>query len=320
MASNQDNAQAPGRQARRIEMIALLILALLALADLGTILYLKHQPVAVPPTPSPAATNAAVPAGPEFDVVRVDPQGNAVLAGRAVPGAKVTVLDNGKPLGTVTADAQGAFVLLPATPLPPGQHEITMTETLPGGIVRAGDQTASINLPGDGGQVLTVLSGPGGSTVLSGQGPAAGTLGLGAVDYDTSGHAIFSGTAPAGAKVTLSLGDTPLGSAVADAKGRWAITAPTPAASGTLTLNGTTRDGTALAAVTQPFAAETLRTALEAGHVIITPGDNLWLIARHVYGHGIMYTLIYTANSSKIRDPNLIFPGQTFVLPRNKAN
>jgi nucleoid-associated protein YgaU len=40
------------------------------------------------------------------------------------------------------------------------------------------------------------------------------------------------------------------------------------------------------------------------------------LIARHVYGHGTLYTLIYKANSTLIHDPNLIFPGQAFSIPK----
>lgn len=323
MASKQEPAPPSPGPRRKAGLIALLVLACLALADLGTILYLQHHrsppPPASPPAPAPQPA-AASPAGPQFDVVRVDPQGNSVLAGRAVPGATVTILDNGKPLGTVTADAQGAFVLLPSALLPPGAHDITMSEKLPNGTVVAGSQTAAVNLPGHGGQALTVLSGPKGSAVLSGQGPAPGTLGLGAVDYDTAGHAVFSGTAPAGAKVTLHLGNTAIGSAVADAAGRWRIRAATPAKRGTLVLTATAPGGAALPAVAVPFAPETLKTALAAGHVLIAPGDSLWLIARQVYGQGTMYTLIYAANAGQIHNPNLIFPGQSFVLPRNKAH
>lgn len=323
MASNQQNDTGkPPLPGRRIELMALLVLAGLVLADLGTILYLRHPRAPAPPPPPsvPLSPVAQSPGGPEFDVVRVDPQGNAVLAGRAVPGAVVTIMDNGKVLGTVTADAQGAFVLLPGNPLQQGAHDITMSETLPNGTVLTGTESAAVNVPGNGGQVLTVLSGANGSAVLSGQGPAAGTLGLGAVDYDTAGHAIFSGTAPAGAKVNLSLGNMVIGSTVADAAGRWHLTAPTPATGGMLVLNATSSAGTKLPVISEPFAPETLKAALADGHVVIAPGDCLWLIARHVYGQGTMYTLIYTANTSQIHNPNLIFPGQSFVLPRNKAN
>jgi nucleoid-associated protein YgaU len=319
MASKQDNTEASPASGRKIELIALLVLAGLALADLGTILYLRLQRTAPPPPPVAQIQPALAPTGPEFDVVRVDPQGNTVLAGRAVPGAQVTVKDNGAVLGTITADAQGAFVLLPATPLAPGAHNITMSEKLPDGTSIASTESASVSVPGNGGQVLTVLSGENGSTVLSGQGPKAGTLALGAVDYDTSGHSLFSGTAPAGAKVTLSLGDKPIGIATADAKGQWHLIAPT-LGPGMLVLNATGADGKQLPVATVPFAPKTLKDALESGQVVITPGDCLWLVAKRAYGEGTKYTLIYAANAGQIHDPNLIFPGQSLVLPTNKAN
>lgn len=55
---------------------------------------------ATPPAAPPASESAKLPS---FDVVRVNPQGDAVIAGRAAPGAEVTVLDGEKPLGKVTA-------------------------------------------------------------------------------------------------------------------------------------------------------------------------------------------------------------------------
>lgn len=52
-----------------------------------------------------------------------------------------------------------------------------------------------------------------------------------------------------------------------------------------------------------------------AGKAIIRRGDNLWTIARRVYGEGIKYTTIYEANTGQIRDPHRIYPGQVFDLP-----
>jgi nucleoid-associated protein YgaU len=49
--------------------------------------------------------------------------------------------------------------------------------------------------------------------------------------------------------------------------------------------------------------------------VVIQPGDNLWTIARRTYGAGWEYTLIYRANRDQIADPDLIYPGQVFVVP-----
>lgn len=48
---------------------------------------------------------------------------------------------------------------------------------------------------------------------------------------------------------------------------------------------------------------------------IVKKGDCLWKIAKHFYGNGSLYTKIYNANRGKIKNPNLIFPGQVFIIP-----
>jgi nucleoid-associated protein YgaU len=300
----------------------MIALALIALAALGGLVYLGARPdwQPTPPTPPPAATaNAPTPkpAVPEFDVVRVDSSGNAVIAGRAAPGALVTIKRGTAVLGTVTADAAGAFAFLPDAPLPPGAQQLSLSETLPNGAVVNGQVSAAVDVPASaGGTALSVLSGPNGSTVQSGQGPQPGQLAMGTVDYDANGHAIFSGTAPAGAHIAVSLGEKKIGTVVAGADGTWRLTAKVPANSGTLNLDATDAHGNMLPAVAAPFALETLPNALAEGHVVIAPGQNLWLIARRVYGRGMLYTLIYEANNGQIRNPNLIFPGQAFAIPR----
>ena len=44
-------------------------------------------------------------------------------------------------------------------------------------------------------------------------------------------------------------------------------------------------------------------------------GDSLWNIAKKIYGDGSKYTKIYEANKDKIKNPNLIYPDQTLVIP-----
>lgn len=47
----------------------------------------------------------------------------------------------------------------------------------------------------------------------------------------------------------------------------------------------------------------------------VVKGDCLWNIALKYYGKGALYTRIYDANRSKIKDPHWIYPGQVFVIP-----
>ena len=61
--------------------------------------------------------------------------------------------------------------------------------------------------------------------------------------------------------------------------------------------------------------AEPAEAALASGKLVVQPGNSLWRISRLTYGEGIRYTLIYAANRERIRDPDLIYPGQVLALP-----
>lgn len=68
---------------------------------------------------------------------------------------------------------------------------------------------------------------------------------------------------------------------------------------------GSAQAGAGSAGEAKPAEPETL---------IIRRGDNLWMIAKRLYGKGIRYSTIYQANTDQIRNPDLIYPGQVFVI------
>ena len=47
----------------------------------------------------------------------------------------------------------------------------------------------------------------------------------------------------------------------------------------------------------------------------VSRGDSLWRLSQVTYGAGMRYAVIYKANREQIRNPNLIYPGQIFVIP-----
>lgn len=47
----------------------------------------------------------------------------------------------------------------------------------------------------------------------------------------------------------------------------------------------------------------------------VKSGDCLWNIAKKYYGNGAQYTKIYNANRDKIKNANLIYPGQVLTIP-----
>jgi len=94
-----------------------------------------------PPAPGTSASPAdpmTGPAGPaavepSFDIVRVEPDGRAVLAGRAAPDARIIIRDGTSVVGEATADARGEWMLVPGQPLRPGGRELSLDARNPGG-------------------------------------------------------------------------------------------------------------------------------------------------------------------------------------------
>ena len=69
-------------------------------------------------------------------------------------------------------------------------------------------------------------------------------------------------------------------------------------------------------AVTRTVTTNNTAVAKPSGqNYTVKRGDCLWNIAKRFYGHGAKYTTIYNANRSKIRNPNLIYPGQVLWIP-----
>lgn len=50
--------------------------------------------------------------------------------------------------------------------------------------------------------------------------------------------------------------------------------------------------------------------------ITVQPGLTLWAIARDNFGEGTMYVQVFEANRDKIKDPDLIYPGQVFTVPK----
>ncbi len=298
----------------------LLLGLLLAGAGIAGGLALRRSP----PVPLPAAPLGAGPAllTPSFDIVRVSPDGGAVLAGRAAPGATITVRRAGQAIGEAQADGQGAWVLVPAARLPPGAGEITLASRDPAGREAAADAPVLVVVPQAATSLpaIALLTPPAApARLLQAPGGTPGrALGLGAVDYDEHGAIRFSGTAPPNASVRVYVDDAPVGDAVAGQDGRWDLTPPGAVPPGThrLRLDQLTAAGQVAGRMELPFQREAMAvTQLAPGQVVVQPGQTLWRIARRSYGAGTRYTVIFLANRDQIRDAALIYPGQVFTIP-----
>ena len=167
------------------------------------------------------AGDAATP--PSFDTVRISPDGRAEISGRAEPGARVTVRSGPNEIGSVTADRHGEWELQSALPLPPGDHEFSVAETLPDGRRVEAEQMAVLSVPDP-------ASGDGeGETVAAGEaGDAATPPSFDTVRISPDGRAEISGRAEPGARVTVRSGPNEIGSVTADRHGEWELQSALP--------------------------------------------------------------------------------------------
>ena len=258
---------------------------------------------------------------PSFDVVRIDPNGNLVMAGRALAGATVVILDGDKEIGRVTADGRGEWVYIPEAPVAPGTRQFSLRSTDAGGDAVYSQNVVVMSVPERDGEILIVeQSRVGGrSRVLQGPTAPAGAdaLTIETVDYNAKGKFTLSGKADPSSTVQIYMDNKFIGRATADANGYWQVEPEGVATAGKHVIRADQigANNNVMARVEVPFALDASQLAMQAGEITVIKGNSLWRIARRAYGAGINYTLIYEANKDQIKDPNLIYPGQVFSLP-----
>ena len=291
---------------------------------------------------------------PDFDAVRISRFGDLTIAGTAGPADTVRIDSDGTILGEAVGDDNGQFVFLTDVPLAPGTYRIGLSVVGPDGEVAAvservllavvaqpghdiagraveGQEAGPLILFSDRSELgpTTVVQVPPAPPALQELPPlaapavaAAGTgqdaVRIEAVDYDDSGRFFVSGRATASAGVRLYLDNGLVAEGRADEAGSFQLSPNQTVAPGlyALRVDQISSAGQVVARAESPFRrAEPFDADREFPHVTVQPGNSLWRIAQSSYGQGVRYAIIYNANRDQIRDPDLIYPGQVFVLP-----
>lgn len=405
------------------------------------------EPLEIPKAGEDGQKDASSGVVPTFDTIRIESNGDTVVAGQAAPGANVTLYANSEAVASAVADAGGNWAMVLDKPLAAGNSDLWISAEKGGDATRSEQQLAVVIDPDGASTPLVVVQDDEGSRVMQearevasartaepvtekpasettmdaggqmaakdagGQmaaknetsgdtapQPAAqdtdekqmaarsGSMSDGApttasgetaarieaADYDDDGNLYISGRAAPGATVRLYYDNELLGDATAGEDGRWSLSGERPLDGKVHTLRvdqleaGTgsvasraevsliaeipgeakppqgreqqvaaagdarggddgqaSNEGSANAAGTSSGTEQTSGAAEETPDAPAKPrrftvkrGDNLWRIARDYYGRGIRYTTIFEANKDQIRDPDLIYPEQVFLIPR----
>ncbi|WP_372921019.1 LysM peptidoglycan-binding domain-containing protein [Roseovarius sp.] len=153
------------------------------------------------------------------------------------------------------------------------------------------------------------------------------SVAIDAITYSDQGDVALSGRGKELGFVRAYLDNRAQGAAPIAQDGQWRMDLP-DVESGVYTLRVDELDdeGNVTSRVETPFkredqavlaAQETQSedSATQVRAVTVQPGNTLWAISRRNYGEGLMYVRIFEANRDRIRDPDLIYPGQVFTVP-----
>ncbi|MGO4526391.1 LysM peptidoglycan-binding domain-containing protein [Microvirga sp. 2MCAF35] len=350
------------------------------------------------------------PVAPSFDLVRVEPDGESVIAGRAAPGATIELLRGDQVHARAAADASGLFAIVPP-PLPPGSHLVVLQSIAPDGTRQRSSQSVTVVITDAKTRPLVTLTAPDKPTVVlsnpeppakvaeetkpetntaeaspaaqqpsqpgaqqqasaapSTSSPSAGPaqpaprpeIKIVTVDAE-EGKLFVSGQSAPGATVRLYLNESFIapGGAGGDGKVSFSIAngvkpgdyrirlddvdpvsgqvrsraevgfnVPVQVASGQPQAPGSAQPAAARVQSSREVASALPEGQMASAGTVVVPnisttivsrGDNLWRISQRIYGQGLRYTVIYGANQEQIRNPNLIYPGQVFVLPGDQG-
>ena len=222
---------------------------------------------AVTPAKPVEAPKAVEPIVPSFDTVRVETNGEAVIAGRATPGTDVVAKLNGAVVATAKAGADGSFVMIPEKALPAGAGALTL-ETTTAGVTQVSTQTVAVAVKpkGEGENTVAVLTPDEPTKIIQAPKPATNDVTLDAIDYGATGNILFAGRASANAVVRLYVDNIFLGEAKADDQGKWNYSGGTTIKPGTFTLRLDQMDakGEVASRIEVPFKREDATKAAAA--------------------------------------------------------
>ena len=210
-----------------------------------------------------------------IDTISYTPNGDVQLSGRAASGAALRIYLDNAPLIDVTADETGLWAST-MPPITPGIYTLRVDQLAADGSVSARVETPFKRETEDA---------------------------LAAATQAPDAAAVVAVAEPA-------INPTPAADPVAT------TTTAKPAVDSVATETAEPAAPAATENTASPVAvASTAAKPAPPVSITVQPGFTLWGIASQQFGDGVMYVQVFEANKDKIRDPNLIYPGQVFVIP-----
>ena len=295
------------------------------------------KPIIVNPTREETAETI------KLEVVRVRPDGSLVIAGKGLPNSKIEIISNSEIIAVTTSDKVGDFVVVPEKQLKGGEYFLSFRQTTEDNKIVIAKKSVAINVTGkkDDVPIVAIVDSQGklGAKVI--QAPGLEKKGqtikenektndeinketqikILAITHDSKvGQLVLSGIAYNGVQVNAGF----TGKETSSTKiinSEWSLSIPGKLIAGKQKVFAVLlgKNGKVLSENSITISGKNVENANGKTLVIVQKGDALWNIAYQRLGLGNRYIDIVKLNKDIIKNPDLIYPKQLFIIP-NKNN
>ena len=262
-----------------------------------------------------------------FDIVRISKNGDIVMAGKSEPNEVIELLDGEEIIAEVVSDENGEWIWISEIPTQDGIKKFKLQYKNNLNTASISDETVIVLVDREASsvpKVVRVFNSDVESVDMLNLEKINDAITLDVLSYSPPGLIILSGRTNSNTEIEIFNASESLGKAKSNEDGIWKFIIKKNDYSNEEISLKTKINGETLiltydhADIQRRFNKTNFQ--FYDDRITVEQGNSLWRIARKTLGGGIYYTEIYKNNLAKIKNPNLIYPGQVFNIPtkRNK--
>ena len=312
------------------------------------------EKLVAPKSPS-TKFSANMPALLTLDIARIQPDGAAVFAGTSSPNATIRIFEGKVILGKTVADRSGEWVIVLEKRLAPGQHLISIAMNSKDGSIELANRSLAVEIykdskteplvallpemltevpvliqsPDDGARMTLKTSGAGTKNIIAGHETSSNNASAKsdltkvfptAIVWQNESQILISGVSKGGVRIIATGANGPFGEALVLTDGAWQIIGSLALETLQHRLEFVLLDDLdkVVARYNLPIKSLDLLKGKDGSPlIVVNKGDALWRIAYRRFGDGVRYVDIVRRNQMDIVNPDLIYPKQIFVVPKN---
>ena len=259
----------------------------------------------------------------KFDIVRLDPSGSMIMAGKTEPDIVIDIYDGNQKLSSVNSDSHGDWVWISEKKINDGLKRFNLKHRNSEGKVFNSEENIIIFFEKDVKENQKIVKiknkNQSGIEIMNNNEQIKG-LALDSVEHFDNNKLRLKGRSIPDYEIQIFLSQKLIGKSSVNSNGMWEFSINKIEFNSVDLEIRSSYENNILSLKTKILNGNIDQKLFFEKKIIVEDGNSLWRIARKTLGGGILYAEIYKNNVEIIDDPNLIFPGQVFKIPNLKQS